>query len=70
LLVVAVNVEILLKGLVNTFRLTVTFRVVTGGKVELHVKSFSERLDKVGDELRTSIGSDVTGNSMLRIKKR
>ena len=41
LLVVAVYSEVLLQSLIHSFSLSVTFRVITGGKVEFHVQSFS-----------------------------
>ena len=40
LLVVAVHSEVLLQGLIHLFSLTVTFGVITGGEVELHVQGF------------------------------
>ena len=39
LLVVAIDLEVLFKGLIRAFGLSVTFRVVPGGEVELHVES-------------------------------
>jgi len=32
--------EILLQGLVDSFGLTITFRVISGGEVQLHIKGF------------------------------
>ena len=46
LLIVAVDSEILFQGLVNVFSLSAAFRVVSGGEVELHVKSLPESLEK------------------------
>ena len=43
LLVVAVNLDVLFQCLVSAFSLSVTFRMVTGGEVKLHIESFSER---------------------------
>jgi hypothetical protein len=40
--------------------------MITGGKMELHVESLSERPEEMGDELRASIGSDMSRNSVLR----
>ena len=40
--------------------------MITGGEVEANIQGFTQRPKKVGDELRTSIGGDVGGNSMLR----
>ena len=65
LLIVAVNAEILFQGLVDAFRLTVAFGVVTGSEVKLHVESFSEGAEEVGDKLRSAIGGDMGRNSVL-----
>ena len=40
LLVVAVYLEVLLQGLIHLFGLSVTFGMITGGEVELHVQGF------------------------------
>ena len=40
LLVVAVYSEVLLQGLIHLFGLSITFGVITGGEVELHVQGF------------------------------
>ena len=65
LLIVAVNTEVLFQGLVDALRLTVAFGVVTGSEVELHVESFPEGAEEVGDKLRTSVGGDVRRNFVL-----
>ena len=41
LLVVAEDPEILLKGLIEPFGLSVAFRVITGGEVNLHVQGLT-----------------------------
>ena len=41
LLIVGIHTEILLQGLVDPFGLTITFRVISGGEVQLHIKGFS-----------------------------
>ena len=41
LLVVAVYSEVLFQGLIHLFSLSVAFGVITGGKGEFHVQSFS-----------------------------
>ena len=39
LLIVAIDSEVLFQGLVHAFGLSVTLGMITGGEVELHVKS-------------------------------
>jgi len=41
LLIVGIHTEILLQGLVDSFGLTITFRVISGGEVQLHIKGLS-----------------------------
>ena len=65
LLIVAVDPEVLLKGLINTLGLSIAFRVVSGGEVESHVQGFSEGTEEVRDELRSAVRGDMTGNSVL-----
>ena len=65
LLVVAISTKILFESLVNTFSLTIAFRVVPGGEVELHVKEFSERPEEPGDELRATIRRNMRRNTVF-----
>ena len=65
LLIVDVGAEKLFKGLINSFSLSVSFRVITGSEMYTHVQSFSEGSEEAGDELRTPITSDVVRNSVL-----
>ena len=55
----------MLEGLVDPLGLSVAFGVVTGGEVKAHVQGFPERAEEVRNELRTPIGGDVGGNSVL-----
>jgi hypothetical protein len=57
---------VLLKGLVGAFGLSVTFRVITGGKMKGHIQCFSEGTEEVRDELRALVGHDMGWNFMLR----
>jgi len=41
LLIVGIHMEVLLQCLVDSFGLTITFRVISGGEVQLHIKGFS-----------------------------
>ena len=47
------------------FGLSVTFWMVTGSEVELHVKCFSEGVEKAGDEFRATVRSDMFQNAMF-----
>ena len=58
LLVVAKYSEVLLKSLVESFSLSISFRVVARGEVNLHIQHLSEGLEEAGDKL----GSAVTCN--------
>ena len=66
LLIIAKYPQVLFQGLIGPFGLSVTFGVVSGGEVELHVKCFSEGAEKSGNERRTSVGGYMFGNAMLR----
>ena len=59
LLIIAVNLDVLFQCLISAFGLSVAFRMVTGGEVKLHIKSFSERSEEMQDELRSAVGGDV-----------
>ena len=45
--------------------MSVTFQMVTGSEVELHVKCFSEGAEKAGGKFRAMVGSDMFQNPML-----
>ena len=66
LLIIAKYPQVLFQGLIGPFGLSVTFGMVSGGEVELHVKCFSEGVEKSGNKLRTSVGGYMFGNAMLR----
>ena len=57
--------EVLLQGLVGPLSLTITFWVITRGEMKGHAEGFSKRAEEMGDELQTSVGGDMTGNSVL-----
>jgi hypothetical protein len=65
LLVTAVHAEILFNGLVETFSLSISFWVVTGGVVNLCVQGLAQGTEEVGDEFGSAITSDMCGNSMF-----
>ena len=47
------------------FSLSITFQMITGSEVELHVKCFSEGAEKVGDKFGAMVGSDMFQNAVL-----
>ena len=59
------NLEVLLKGLVHSLGLAVTFWIMSGGKVESDVEGLTEGVEEMRDELRTSVEGNVGGNSVL-----
>ena len=65
LLVVTVDVEVLLEGLVGMLCLPIPLRVVSRGEVELHVEGFTKRAEEVGDEFWTSIGGGMSRYSVF-----
>ncbi len=42
LVVAAVDTEVLFQGLVDTFGLSIAFRMISGGEVKVHIESFAE----------------------------
>ena len=65
LLVVAKYSEVLLKGLVESFSLSVSFRVIAQGEVNLHIQRFSEGMEKVGDKLGSAVTSNMRRDSVF-----
>ena len=45
--------------------MSVTFQMVTGSEVELHVKCFSKGTEKAGDEFGATVRSDMFWNAMF-----
>ena len=66
LLVGAEDSEDLFKGLVDTLSLSVGFRVVSGGEVEVHVQSFPQGTEEDGHELGAAVGSDMSRYTVFR----
>ena len=66
LLIVAVDLDVLFQGLVSVLGLTITFRMVPRGKVQLHVQGRAKRSEEVQDELRTPITSYMGRDPVLR----
>ena len=66
LLVVAVDSDVLFQSLISSFSLSITFRVITRGKMKLHVETETERSEEVRDEFGTSVRSDMARDTVLR----
>ena len=45
--------------------LSISFRMITGSEVYMHIKSFSEGVEEAGHEFRSAVASNVVGNSVL-----
>ena len=65
LLIGAEGVEDLFKGVVDTFCLSVSFQVVSGSEVKVHVQCFSKGAEEDRDELRTTVRGDVCQDAMF-----
>ena len=66
LLVGAEDSEDLFEGLVNSLGLSVGFRVVSGGEVEIHVQSFPQGAEEDGHELGAAVGSNMSRYTVFR----
>jgi hypothetical protein len=66
LLVVVVDTEELFEGLVSSFSLSVPLRMITRGIMELHIERSSEGAEEPRNKFGTSIGGDVSRNTMFR----
>jgi len=66
LLVIAIDSNVLFQGLICLFSLSIGFRVITRGEMELHIQSCSERPEEVGYKLGASVRSNVRWNTMFR----
>jgi len=66
LLVIAIDSNVLFQGLIRSFSLSISFGVITGGEMELHIQSCSERPEEVGYKLGASVRSNVRRDTMFR----
>ena len=64
LLVVAVHTEILLDGLVHTFRLTISLGVERGREAALQIHHGGKRFPKTRGEDRTAVGNQALGDAV------
>ena len=65
LLVVAIDSEVLFQSLISLFCLPITFRMISGSEVKLHVQCSSKGLEEVGYKFHTAIGSDVAWDTVF-----
>src|SRR5882724_3630268 len=65
LLVVAIDSEVLFQSLISSFGLSITFGVISGSEVKLHVQCSSKGPEEVRYEFRAAIGSDVARDTVL-----
>jgi len=65
LVVVAIDSEVLFQSLIISFSLSITFRVISGSEVKLHVQRSSEGPEEVRYKFRAAIGSDVARDTVL-----
>lgn len=65
LLIAAINLEVLLKCLIGSFCLAIPLWMISGGEVEAHVESFTERPEEVRNKLGAPVGGDMGWNSVL-----
>ena len=64
-MVVSVNAKILFEDLVDAFRLTVSFGVVSCGKVGLDMKGVAEGGPESGDKVTSPIGDNILWSAVL-----
>ena len=65
LLVGAEDTEDLFEGLVNSLSLSVGFRVISGGEVQVHIQCFSEGPEEDRNKLGAAVGSNVSWYTMF-----
>jgi len=63
--VVAIDSELLFQSLISSFGLSITFRMISGSEVKLHVQCSSEGPEEVGYKFHTVTGSDMARDTML-----
>ena len=65
LLEITVNAEVLFQGLVYSFCLTVCLGMIARSEVQADSEECAKRMEKVGDELGTSVRGDMRRNSVF-----
>ena len=66
LLIIAKYSQVLFQSLVCSFRLTITFGMISRSEVELHVECFSKRSEKSRKEFGASVGGYMFRDSVFR----
>src|SRR5215471_13265786 len=65
LLIIAIDTEVLFKGLIKSFGLPIAFWMITGGKMEFHVQRLTERTEEMRHEFGTPVGGDMRRYTMF-----
>src|SRR5215471_15440441 len=65
LLIIAIDTEVLFKGLIKSFGLPIAFWVITGGKMEFHVQCLTERMEEMRHEFGTPVRGDMRRYTMF-----
>lgn len=65
MLVRTIDTDVLFKGLVSAFSLSIGFQVITRSEVKLHIKGLCKGVSELGDKFRAAVRSDVVGNTVF-----
>jgi hypothetical protein len=65
LLVVAEYTEVLLECLIESFSLSISFRMIARGEVNLHVQRLSKGSEEAGNKLGSIVASNMRWDSVL-----
>jgi hypothetical protein len=65
LLVVAEYMEVLFECLIESFSLSIFFRMIARGEVNLHVQHLSKESEEAGNKLGSVVASNMQQDSML-----
>ena len=65
MLIVGEDPDVLFQGLLDTFCLSIAFRMVSGSEMEFHVQGFAERSKEVRDKLGAVIRHNMGRNTMF-----
>ena len=65
LLVIAEYAEVLFEGLVESFSLSISFRMIARGEVNLHIQRLSEGSEEAGDKLGSAVTCNMRWDSVF-----
>jgi hypothetical protein len=65
LLVVAGYTEVLFECLIESFSLSISFRMIARGEVNLHVQCLPKGLEEAGNKLGSAVASNMRWDSVL-----